>query len=86
VKNLRALLLLCAGLLFAGIVVAGEAGPDLLTPAERAWLAQYQTLCWTSARNGRRRSSKTRIRWVFCRYSNPWIWRNSPLIWNRIRS
>lgn len=40
-KNLFALLLLYAGLLFAGIVVASETGPDLLTPTERAWLAEH---------------------------------------------
>lgn len=40
-KNLRALLLLCAGLIFAGTIAAGETGPDLLTPAERASLAEH---------------------------------------------
>lgn len=40
-KNLRALLLLCAGLIVAGTIAAGEAGPDLLTPAERAWLTEH---------------------------------------------
>ena len=40
-KNLRALVLLCFGLIFAGTLAAGEAGPDLLTPAERAWLAEH---------------------------------------------
>ncbi len=40
-KNLRALLLLCFGLAFSGRITAAEAGPDLLTPAERAWLAQH---------------------------------------------
>jgi hypothetical protein len=40
-KNLRVLLLLCLGLIFAGTLAAGEAGPDLLTPAERAWLAAH---------------------------------------------
>ncbi len=30
VKNLRALLLLCFGLMFAGTIAAGETGPDLL--------------------------------------------------------
>ena len=29
-KNLRALLLLCFGLMLAGTLAAGEAGPDLL--------------------------------------------------------
>lgn len=40
-KNLGALLLLCFGLAFSGRIAAAEAGPDLLTPAERAWLAQH---------------------------------------------
>ncbi|MBS1225685.1 MAG: Signal transduction histidine kinaselike protein, partial [Proteobacteria bacterium] len=40
-KNLHALLLLCFGLMLAGTLAAGEAGPDPLTPAERAWLAQH---------------------------------------------
>ena len=40
-KNLHALLLLCVGLILAGTLAAGEAGPDLLTPAERAWLAEH---------------------------------------------
>ena len=43
-KNLRALLLPCAGLIFAGTIAAGETGPDLLTPAERAWLAEHPVL------------------------------------------
>jgi len=33
VKNLRALLLLCADLLLAGKIAAGETGRDPLTPA-----------------------------------------------------
>ncbi|MDG4594826.1 MAG: hypothetical protein P9F75_03895 [Candidatus Contendobacter sp.] len=41
VKKLRALSLLCAGLLVAGSLAAGETGPELLTPAERAWLAEH---------------------------------------------
>jgi len=41
VKNLRALVPLCFGLMLAGTLAAGEAGPDLLTPAERAWLAAH---------------------------------------------
>ena len=41
VKTLRALVLLCFGLMFAGSLAAGETGPDLLTPAERAWLAEH---------------------------------------------
>ena len=40
-KNLRALVLLCFGLIFAGTIAASEASPDLLTPAERAWLAEH---------------------------------------------
>ncbi len=40
-KNLRALLLLCFGLMLAGTLAAGEADPDLLTPAERAWHAEH---------------------------------------------
>ena len=40
-KNLHALLLLCAELLLAGKIAAGETGPDLLTPTERAWLAEH---------------------------------------------
>ena len=41
VKNLGALVLLCVGLLLAGSLAAGGTGPDLLTPAERAWLAEH---------------------------------------------
>ena len=41
VKILRALVLLCFGLIFAGTLAAREASPDLLTPAERAWLAAH---------------------------------------------
>lgn len=40
-NNLHVLLLLCAGLIFAGTIAAGEADPDVLTPAERAWLAEH---------------------------------------------
>ena len=40
-KNLCAILLLCAGLLLTGQLAAGETGPDLLTPAERAWLTEH---------------------------------------------
>jgi ABC-type amino acid transport substrate-binding protein len=40
-KNLRALLLLCLGLMLVGTLAAGEAGSDLLTPTERAWLAAH---------------------------------------------
>ncbi|MDG4594823.1 MAG: transporter substrate-binding domain-containing protein [Candidatus Contendobacter sp.] len=40
-KNLRVLALLCIGLIFAGTIAAGETGPELLTPAERAWLAEH---------------------------------------------
>lgn len=40
-KNLHALVLLCVGLMLAGTLAAGETGPDLLTPAERAWLAEH---------------------------------------------
>jgi len=36
VKNLRALVLLCFGLMLAASLAASETGPDLLTPAERA--------------------------------------------------
>lgn len=41
VKNLGAFVLLGIGLIFAGTIAAGETGPDLLTPAERAWLAAH---------------------------------------------
>lgn len=40
-KNLRVPLLLCFGLMLAGTLAAGETGHDLLTPAERAWLAEH---------------------------------------------
>lgn len=40
-KNLLARVLLCAGLLLAVKVTAGTTGSDLLTPAERAWLAEH---------------------------------------------
>lgn len=40
-RNGWAILLLWIGLIFAGTLVAGEADPDLLTPAERAWLAAH---------------------------------------------
>ena len=39
--NLYAILLLWTGFLFAGPLAAGESGSDLLTPAERAWLAEH---------------------------------------------
>ena len=41
VNNLHAILLLCFGLMFAGSLAAGQTSRDLLTPAERAWLAQH---------------------------------------------
>ena len=41
VKNLGALVLLCVGLMLAGTLATGEAGPDVLTPAERAWHAEH---------------------------------------------
>jgi hypothetical protein len=41
VKNLGALVLLCVGLIFAGTIAAGESSPDLLNPAERAWLVEH---------------------------------------------
>ena len=40
-KNLYAILLLCAGLLLTGHLAASETEPDLLTPTERAWLAKH---------------------------------------------
>ena len=43
-KALDVLMLLYVGLMLAGKVAAGETGPDLLTPAERVWLAEHLDL------------------------------------------
>lgn len=40
-RNGWAILLLCVGWLLTGQLAAGETGSDLLTPAERAWLAAH---------------------------------------------
>lgn len=41
VQNGWAILLLCVGWLLTGQLAVGETNPDLLTPAERAWLAAH---------------------------------------------
>jgi len=41
VKNLHALVLLYVGLMLAASLAASETDPDLLTPVERAWLAEH---------------------------------------------
>lgn len=50
-RNGWAILLLCAGLLLTGQLAASESGSDLLTPSERAWLAEHPDIVLGSDQN-----------------------------------
>ena len=50
-RNGWAILLLCAGLLLTGQLAASESGSDLLTPSERAWLAEHPEIRLGSNQN-----------------------------------